>query len=109
MTRALKFTLFGVFSLALLRYAPVYYHTSEFNHYVQDQVKRIRSTRPLREAILEKAEQHNLPITAQDITMSTADSVLRVSVEYQVPVNFYVFQRDFKFSAAGSGLLLGSN
>jgi len=59
----------------------------------------------LKEAILSKAEEHNLPVTAQDINMTTEDSVLRVNVEYQVPVNFYLFQRSVKFSAVGSGIL----
>ena len=106
MARALKLTLLGILSVVLVRYAPVYYHTNEFNRYVQDQVKRIRSTVPLREAILDKAEEHQLPVTAQNITMSTTDSVLRVQVEYHVPVNFFVFEKDLKFQAAGSGLLL---
>ena len=102
----LKLTFFGALSLALVRYVPVYYHTMEFNRYVQEQSSRIRSRAPLREAILDKAEEHQLPITAENITMSTADSVLRVHVDYQVPVNFYVFQQDLKFQAAGSALLL---
>jgi hypothetical protein len=106
MTRVLKLTLLGAMALALVRYIPVYYHTMEFNRYVQQQVSRIRSIPPLREAILEKAERHKLPVTAQNITMSTADSVLRVQVDYHVPVNFFVFEQDLKFSAAGSGLLL---
>jgi hypothetical protein len=104
-TGALKLTLCGILSLAVARYVPVYYHTMEFNRYVSDQVKRIRSTVPLREAILDKAEEHKIPITSQDITMSTADSVLRVQVDYHMPVNFYVFRQDLRFQAAGSGLL----
>ena len=48
------------------------------------------------------ARRHRLCIRR----MTTSDSVLRVNVEYQVPVNFYLFQRAFKFSAVGSGLLM---
>ena len=106
MNRALKLTVFAALVLALVRYVPVYYHTMEFNRYVSEQTRRIRMKAPLKEAILSKAEEHHLPITAEDISMTTSDSVLRVSVDYQVPVNFYVFQREFKFSAAGSGLLM---
>jgi hypothetical protein len=106
MNRALKLTLFLVFVLVVGRYVPVYYHTMEFNRYVQEQTPRIRMQAPLRQAILSKAEEHNLPVTAQDISMTTRDSVLRVNVEYQVPVNFYIFQRAFKFSAVGSGLTM---
>jgi hypothetical protein len=106
MNRALKLTIFLVLVLIVTRYVPVYYHTWEFNRYVSEQTPRIRMQAPLKEAILSKAEQHHLPVTAQDINMTTRDSVLRVSVDYQVPVNFYVFERAFKSSAVGSGLLM---
>ena len=105
MTRALKLS-FCLFALMLLRYVPVYYHTIQFNQYVQDQVPRIRLQGPLKEAILSKAEEHNLNVTAQDIMMTTSNSVLSVAVEYHVPVNFYVFRQDLTFRAGGSGLLL---
>jgi len=106
MNRAVKLTILLVLVFILSRYAPVYYHTMEFNRYVQEQTPRIRMQAPLKQAILSKAEEHNLPVTAQDISMTTNDSVLRVNVEYQVPVNFYIFHRAFKFSAVGSGLLI---
>jgi hypothetical protein len=106
---ALKLVVLGGISLMLVQYVPVYYHTMEFNRFVQEQVSRIRSTTPLQEAILSKAEEHQLPVTAENISMSTSDSVLRVNVDYQVPVNFYVFHQDLKFQARGSGLLPRSN
>jgi len=104
-TRAFKLGL-CLFALLMFRYVPVYYHTIQFNQYVQDQVPRIRMQGPLREAILSKAEEHNLNVTAEDIMMTTTNSVLSVAVEYHVPVNFYVFRQDLKFRAGGSGLLL---
>jgi type III secretion system FlhB-like substrate exporter len=107
--RVVKLTVMAMLAVMVLRYAPVYYHTWEFNRFVQEQVPRIRSKAPLREAILTKAEEHNIPITAQDISMTTSDSVLRVNVEYQVPVNFYLFHKDFSFHAMGSGLLMKAN
>jgi|SRR5688572_9414777 len=108
MTRALKLMVYVILVVAVARYLPVYYHTMMFNQYVQDQVPRIRMQAPLKEAILSKAEEHNIPITAQDISMTTSDSVLRVNVEYQVPINFYLFTRAFKSTAVGSGFLMRS-
>jgi hypothetical protein len=106
MTRALKLS-FCLLSLMVLRgYVPVYYHTTLFNQFVQDQVPRIRMQVPLQEAILSKAEEHNLNVSAEDISMTTSDSVLRVAVQYQVPVNFFVFKQHLKFNAAGSGFLM---
>ena len=107
--KAVKLSIMAVLAVMALRYIPVYYHTWEFNRFVQEQVPRIRSKAPLREAILTKAEEHNIPITAQNISMTTSDSVLRVNVEYQVPVNFYLFRKDLSFHAMGSGLLLRNN
>ena len=106
MRRGMKLASWCLFALALSRYVPVYYHTMEFNRFVQEQVKEIRSKAPIQEAILSKAEEHNLSVTAQDISMTTSDSVLRVNVDYRVLVNFYIFQQNLKFHAAGSGLLL---
>ena len=109
MNRAVKLTVLGIMVLVMTRYAPIYYHSMEFNRYVQEQVPRIRQQAPLKEAILTKAEEHHIPITVEDITMTTSDSVLRVNVEYQVPVNFYIFTRAFKSTAMGSGFLKRSN
>lgn len=106
LNRALKLIFCAAFVMVTVRYVPVYYHTMEFNRYVQEQVPRIRMQAPIKEAILIAAERHNLPITEEDIAMTTSDSVLRVSVDYKVPVNFYVFQRDFSFNAMGSGFLM---
>jgi len=107
--RAAKLMAMAILAVMVLRYIPVYYHTWEFNTFVQEQVPRIRSKAPLRAAILTKAEEHNIPITEADIDMTTVDSVLRVNVEYEVPVNFYLFRKDFRFHAMGSGLLARSN
>ena len=106
MSKILKLAFLGAVAVALFRYVPVYYHTMEFNRYVQEQVPRIRKPAPLKEAILTMAEEHNLNVTAQNIEMTESDSVLRVSVQYQVPVDFYVFHQYLKFNAAGSGLLM---
>jgi hypothetical protein len=109
LSKVLKLAFLGAVALALFRYVPVYYHTMEFNRYVQEQVPRIRSRAPLKEAILSKAGEHNLNVTAESINMTENDSVLRVTVEYHVPVDFYVFHQDLKFNAAGSGLLMVRN
>ena len=109
MSRVLKLAFLGAVALALFRYVPIYYHTMEFNRFVQEQVPRIRSRAPLKQAILSKAEEHSLNVTAESINMTESDSVLRVSVEYHVPVDFYVFHQDLKFNAAGSGLLAVRN
>ena len=104
--RVLKLTLSAAIVLGFFCYVPVYYHTTEFNRFVREQVQRIRSSVPLKEAILSNASEHQLPVTAQNINITSVDSVLRVKVDYQVPVNFFLFRRDVTFHAVGSGLLI---
>ena len=43
-------------------------------------------------------------MTARDINFSTNDSVLKVNVEYQVPLDLYFYQQDLSFHASGTGL-----
>jgi hypothetical protein len=44
-------------------------------------------------------------VKESDITFTTTDNVLRVSVDYQVPLNMLIFNHEVKFHAIASGLL----
>ncbi len=100
----LKFALLGVLLFVAIRFAPVWYRTSQFNSYVQQQASGIHSRGALKQVILEKAEKNKLPVTARDINFTTNDSVLQVNVEYQVPLDLYFYQKDLSFHASGTGL-----
>lgn len=96
-----KVVLLGLLLFVLVRYAGVYHRTAEFNRYVQEEVSLIRSKGPLKEVLLMKAEQNQLPITDRNINFTTSGSELRVSVEYQVPLDLILFQKDLTFHSTG--------
>jgi len=100
--RALNLTFVLVGLLALLRYASVYYHTSEFNNFVKQEVQRTQLKGQLKSALLTKASEYSLPVKEDDIDITTTGSVLRVAVAYRVPVNFYLFQHKLAFHAVAS-------
>jgi len=102
--QVLKLAILGVFAFVVLRFAPLWYRTANFNSYVQQQTSGIHSMGVLKQVILAKAEKNNLPITAKNINFTTADSVMQVNVEYQVPLDLYFYQKELSFHASGKSL-----
>jgi len=100
--RALKLLCLAALSIVAFRYGLVYYDTYEFNGFVQRAVHETRSQALLTQIILRGAGERQLPIGDQDITLMASNSMLRVSIEYQVPVNFYVFRHALKFRSVAS-------
>jgi len=96
-----KIGLLVLLLFVLVRNAGVYHRAIEFNHYVKDQVSVIGSQGSLKEVLLMKAEESRLPITEQNINISTIGSELRVSVEYQVPLDLFLFQKELTFHPTG--------
>lgn len=96
-----KVVLLVLLLFVLVRYAGVYHRAMEFNRYVQQQVSLIASKGSLKEVLLLKAEQDQLPITDQNINFTSNGSELRVSVEYQVPLDLILFQKALTFHSIG--------
>jgi len=103
--QVVKLAILAVLAFVVIRFAPVWYRTSEFNSYVQQQTSGIHSKGVLTQVILQKAERNNLPVTARDINFTANDSQLQVNIEYQVPLNLYFYQKDLSFHASGTGLV----
>jgi hypothetical protein len=85
----------------LVRYAGVYHRAMDFNHYVQEEVSVMNSKSSLKDVLLMKAQQDQLPITDQNIDITTNGPELRVSVEYQVPLDLILFQKPLTFHSTG--------
>ena len=96
-----KFGLLILFLFVLVRYAGVYHRAMDFNHYVQEEVSLTNSKGSLKEILLLKAEQNQLPITDQNIDITTNGPELRVSIEYQVPLDLILFQKLLTFHSTG--------
>jgi hypothetical protein len=103
--RALKRALILSGVLVLTRYSLVYYNSSEFNNFVRHETERTRLVAHLKQSLLDKARVYSLPVRDSDISITTADTVLRVAVDYQVPVNLLVYKPELKFHLVASSLL----
>jgi hypothetical protein len=99
--KAFKIIFLAVLVFVLVRYIGIRQRTAEFNQYVQEEVSLVRSKRTLKEILLLKAEQNKLPITDGNITISSQGAGLRVSVDYQVPLDLVLFQKDLSFHSIG--------
>jgi hypothetical protein len=101
MLQKAKIGLLVLLLFVLVRNAGVYHRAIQFNHYVQEQASIIGSHGSLKEILLLKAEQSQLPITGQDINISRNGPELRVSVEYRVPLDLLLFQKELTFHPSG--------
>ena len=105
MFRALKagVALAGV--LALGQYATVYYSSVQFKEFVQRQARQAPEKKELKWALVNKAKEYSLPVSEDDINITTAGSVMRVDVDYKVPLNLFVYGPEVSFRAIGAGLM----
>ncbi len=91
--------------LAVGRYAPIYYNSWQFQDFVREQTQRIQSKRSFKQNLVNQAKAYSLPISESDIDIRMTGSVMRVSVDYQVPLNLLVYQPKLQFHVIGSGLV----
>jgi hypothetical protein len=105
MMRAVKALIVVALLVMLARYFPVYYNASMFNDFVKTETERNHAVSQLQLALLQKAQMYFLPVKVEDIQIKEDGSLLRVNVNYHVPVDFVVFRHELSFHAAGAGLL----
>jgi hypothetical protein len=105
--QALKITFVLVVAFVLTRYLPVYYSSSEYDQFVRHETARARSASQLKQSLLNEAREYSLPVKESDIRINRADDILRVTVDYQVPLNLLIFNHELKFHTIASGFLRG--
>jgi hypothetical protein len=88
----------------LARYFPVLYYTSQFNDFVKLEAQRNRIGAQLRQALLQQAGIYFLPVQPDDIQIKEDEDLIRVNVDYKVPVNLFIFTHELSFHASGAGL-----
>jgi hypothetical protein len=71
---------------------------------VKQEVQRSRIAPQLEKALLDQAQIYFLPVKAEDIRINEDGDVIRVNVDYKVPVNLIAFTHVLSFHAAGAGL-----
>src|SRR5438093_11143155 len=90
--------------IVIARYFPIFYYTSMFNDFVKQESGRNRVASRLQLALLQRAEIYSLPVKGEDIQIKEDGSLIRVSVNYKVPVDFFIFKHELSFHASGAGL-----
>ena len=103
--KALKVLGVGVLFFLLARYFPVIYYTMDFNDFVKQELQRNKVAPQLHKALMDRAQLDFLPLNAEDITIKQDGDMLRVNVDYKVPVNLYVFTHVLSFHAAAAAVL----
>ncbi len=104
--RRLKSLLLGILFLACLgRYFPVFYYASQYNDFVKQAPQRTGVGSQLQQALLSQAALYFLPVKPDDIQIKQEAGVIRVKVDYKVPVDFFIFKHEISFSASGAGLM----
>src|SRR2546429_8810004 len=102
--RALKVIAVAAAFFLLARYFPVLYSAMEFNDFVKQEVQRNRMGAQLQKALLDQAQLYFLPVKPADIRVKEDGDLIRVNVDYKVPVNLFMFTHELSFHAAGAGL-----
>jgi len=101
--RALKLTMV-LAGLLAFKGLPVYYNSLEFNEFVRQEAVAANPKQVITRTLLAKASTYELPITASDIVVTTDGAVVRVDVDYSVPINLFLASPQLKFHVIGSGL-----
>ena len=105
MMRVVKPVILLVTLLSMVRFLPAYYSSWQFKDFVRDQTRQVKSKTALKNALLDRAKFYSLPVEASDIDISMIGAVLRVSVDYKVPVNLVVYRPEVQFHVIAAGFL----
>ncbi len=105
MTRVCKILFVLVITLAGIRYIPIYYSSWQFQDFVREQAQNVQSRRTFKQTLVKQAKVYSLPVNESDIDIRMTGAVMRVSVDYKVPLNLLVYQPKLQFHVIGSGLV----
>jgi hypothetical protein len=102
--RVLKVLALAVAFFLLARYFPVVYYAVQFNDFVKQETQRSRIRPQLQKALLDQAQVFFLPVRPDDIRIAEDGDLIRVNVDYEVPIDLFVFTHELRFHAQGAGL-----
>jgi hypothetical protein len=90
----------AVVGLIAYRMIPVKVKAAELRDTIVDEAKSAgrHNDKRIRAAIMNKAEQLELPVSDKDIDIARKNQVIRIEVNYTVPVEFpgYTYQWNFR-------------
>ena len=105
--QTVKTTIVLVSLLGFMRYIPIYYSFAEYSEFVKHETKRAVSKSQLKQSLLNEARQYSIPVTESDISIRETDNILRVTVDYKVPLKMLIFNHDLKFHTIASAFMPG--
>jgi hypothetical protein len=92
---------------AATQYIPPYYDAFQFNDFIRQEVKFAvssrKSTDDIRNSVVQKAKELNIPITQRDIKITRRGPAFTLDLEYHFPIDLRVYQHDLVFHANESG------
>lgn len=95
----------GAMFYAAAKAIPIYVHAYEFQDFLRDQVSDAMSLahrRPtveeVRNNILSKASELQLPVQAKDVSIELSQSRVSINIDYQAPVDLGVYTLNLHFT-----------
>src|ERR1700741_4120398 len=83
------------------QYVPPYFDAFQFNDFIRQEVKFAvsarRSTEDIRNSVVQKAKELNIPITPRDIKITRRGPAFTLDLEYRFPIDLRVYKHDLVF------------
>ena len=108
------FTLFVVMAILGIKIVPVYFSNFQFEDAIKNEALQstygTRSEEDIRDTILKRAREYDIPLTAKQVHVSRSGSngtgTLSIEADYSVPVNLpgYSTTLDFHPSSKNKGV-----
>ncbi len=103
---SMKAILYLAFIVAVIyasfKIIPVYVNNFQLNDYIQSQTPFWLTQRAtpegIKKVILAKADDLGLPVTADDITVVANQNIVKINIDYKVPVDLKVFTLPLHFT-----------
>jgi bisphosphoglycerate-dependent phosphoglycerate mutase len=85
-----------------IKVIPVYVNNYQLQDYIQSQTPYWLAQRApaegIQKAILVEAENLSLPVTAEEVTVEANQNIVRVKIDYNVPVDLKVYTLQLHFT-----------
>ena len=89
------------------QYAPAYFTALQFNDFIRQEVKYAgasrKSTDDVKRALLDKAKELKIPLTARDIHITRRGPSFTLDLDYGFLIDLRVYQHELKFHPSEIG------
>jgi hypothetical protein len=96
-----------LFLFAATRYVPAYFTAFQFNDFIRQEVKYAASAKKtsdnLRDEIVQKAREFDIPITRRDIHITRQGPAFTLELEYRWPIDMKIYHHELTFHTSQSG------